>query len=173
MQCVYSCCTLIYRVVSFTKVYSYVTKKCLKCCQIFVWYQYLIHKVSIYSFFPLISAFYEEEVKNLKETKAEKLAQIEKEIEMQKKFDSNFGKNWSDFSKRFLREEHHKYKHNNDGFRSPGASFDNRGHMNNFIHRDHDHDHVTHMIMSVTRPIHRSKQNAQTLPTWPTKPGRR
>ena len=85
MQYVHSCCTVIYRVVSFTKVYSYVTKKCLKCCQIFVWYQCLIHKVSIYSFFPPISAFYEEEVKNLKESKAEKLAQIEKEIEMQKK----------------------------------------------------------------------------------------
>ena len=81
-----TCCTLIYRVVSFTKVYSYVTKKCLKCCQIFVWYQYSqFIKSQFIPFFPPISAFYEEEVKNLKESKAEKLAQIEKEIEMQKK----------------------------------------------------------------------------------------
>ena len=86
MQCVYSCCTFIYRVVSFTKVYSYVTKKCLKCCQIFVWYQYSqFIKSQFIPFFPPISAFYEEEVKNLKESKAEKLAQIEKEIEMHKK----------------------------------------------------------------------------------------
>ena len=46
---------------------------------------FLIHKVSIYSLFSQKLAFYEEEVKNLKESKAEKLAQIEKEIEMQKK----------------------------------------------------------------------------------------
>ena len=46
---------------------------------------FLIHYISIYSFFPPISAFYEEEVKNLNESKAEKLAQIEKQIEMQKK----------------------------------------------------------------------------------------
>ena len=46
---------------------------------------FFIHKVSIYSLFSQKLAFYEEEVKNLKESKAEKLAQIEKEIEMQKK----------------------------------------------------------------------------------------
>ena len=41
--------------------------------------------LNLFLFFPPISAFYEEEVKNLNESKAEKLAQIEKQIEMQKK----------------------------------------------------------------------------------------